>query len=136
MYHTASWYLPMSLTRQAVLAEHHAKHALGGEGFPDLVVNALPDEVRKALPTQRMFGVMLRRTGLALKDIGRYQEALWYMDRARAIYQPLLAADANDTRAANDLMVTGENEAECYEERAEGVSWRNASIGGRTRQAP
>ncbi len=84
-------------------------------------VNALPDEVRKALPTQRMFGVMLRRTGLALKDIGRYQEALWYMDRARAIYQPLLAADANDTRAANDLMVTGENEAECYEERAEGV---------------
>jgi tetratricopeptide (TPR) repeat protein len=58
---------------------------------------------------------------MALKEIGKYQEALSYMERARAIAGPFVAKDPNDTRAANDFLALVENEAECFEERAEGI---------------
>jgi tetratricopeptide (TPR) repeat protein len=84
-------------------------------------MNALPEDVRKALPNRRIEASLFRKTGMALKEIGKYQEALSYMERARAIAGPFVAKDPNDTRAANDFLALVENEAECYEERAEGI---------------
>ncbi len=90
------------------------RQAIGG-------MNALPEEARKTLPNQRVLANILRKTGLALKEIGRYQEALSYMEQVRPITQRFLAADPNDIRAGDDLFVVLENEAECFEDRAEGI---------------
>ena len=84
-------------------------------------MNALPEDIRKALPNRRFEASLLRKTGLALKEIGEYREALSYMERARAIAGPFVAKDPNDTRAANDFLALLENEAECFEDRAEGI---------------
>lgn len=84
-------------------------------------MNALPEDYRKALPNQRILALMIRRRGMALKEVGRYQEALSYMEQVKPISQSFLAADPNDTRAGNDLLAILENEAECYEDRADGV---------------
>ena len=84
-------------------------------------MNALPDDVRKALPNRRTEASLLRKTGMALKEIGKYQEAISYMEQAKAIAGPFVAKDPNDTRAANDFLALMENEAECFEERAEGI---------------
>ncbi|MGA3125868.1 MAG: protein kinase [Candidatus Korobacteraceae bacterium] len=84
-------------------------------------MNALPDEARKALSNQRILLSMLRKNGMALKEVGRYQEALSYMEQVRPMMESFFKADPNDTRAGNDLFVLLENEAECFEDRAEGV---------------
>jgi len=84
-------------------------------------MNALPEVIRKSLPHQRVLASILRKNAIALKEIGRYREALSYMEQAKAILQPFLAADPNDSRAENDLLTLLENEAECFEDRAEGV---------------
>jgi serine/threonine protein kinase len=85
------------------------------------VMNALPVEARNTLPNQRVLANLLRRYGMALKETGRYQEALSYMEQVRAISQGFLSADPNDTRAGNDLLAILENEAQCYEERSKGI---------------
>ncbi len=84
-------------------------------------VNALPEDARKTITIQRMLGMILRRTGMALKEVGKYQEALSYMEQAKPIAQRFLTADPNDTRAGNDLLAVLENQAECFEDRADGV---------------
>jgi tetratricopeptide (TPR) repeat protein len=84
-------------------------------------VSALPEDARKSLPIRRIEATIYRKTGMALKEIGRYQEAVSYMERARAIQAPFVDKDPNDTRAANDFLALVENEAECFEERAEGI---------------
>jgi tetratricopeptide (TPR) repeat protein len=84
-------------------------------------MNALPAESRKALVTQRMLAHFLENNGVALKEVGRYKEALSYLEQARAIVQPFLAADPNDMRTTADLTEILEHEAECFEERAERV---------------
>jgi tetratricopeptide (TPR) repeat protein len=81
-------------------------------------MNSLPEEVRNSLSSQRTLGGMLRKNGMALKEIGRYQEALSSMEQVKSSYQHLLSADPNDTRAENDLFAALENEAECLEDRA------------------
>ncbi len=84
-------------------------------------MNALPEDVRKSLPNQRIVAVMMRKNGVALKEIGEYRLALPYFGQARAILQPFVAADPNDTRAGNDLIAALGDEAECFEDRASGV---------------
>jgi len=84
-------------------------------------MNALPEEVRGTLGNRRTLGMLFRWRGLALKEIGKYQEALSYMEKAKAISESFVAADPKDTRAGNDLLAVVENEAECFEDRAEGV---------------
>jgi len=84
-------------------------------------INALPEEARKTLLNQRTLAYSLRGSGMALMEVGRYKEALSYLAQAKAIEQPFLAADPNDTRAGNDLGALLDTEAECYEERSEGV---------------
>lgn len=84
-------------------------------------MNALPDEVRKTLGNRRTLGLLFRWRGMALKETGKYQEALAYIEQARAISESFLAADPNDTRAENDLLAVVENEAQCFEDRAQGV---------------
>jgi tetratricopeptide (TPR) repeat protein len=64
---------------------------------------------------------MIRKTGMALEAVGKYREALSYMEQAKAISLPFLAADPNDPRAGNDLLAISDNEAECFENRAQGV---------------
>ena len=84
-------------------------------------INALPEEARKSLPYQRVLALMVRRYGMALQEIGKYREALSYVEQAKAMNQAFLAADPNDTRAGNDLIATLENQALCYENRLEGT---------------
>ena len=84
-------------------------------------INSLPGEARESLPTQRMLGVALRKNAMALKDVGRYEEALASMQQVKSLYGRFLASDPNDNRAGNDLFVILENEAECFADRAEGV---------------
>lgn len=84
-------------------------------------MNALPEEMRKALPHQRTLANFLSKNGLALKEVGRYQEALSYLEQAKSMAQPFLDADPNDTRAGNDMLAILENEAECLEDRAQAV---------------
>jgi tetratricopeptide (TPR) repeat protein len=43
------------------------------------------------------------------------------MEQGKSASQRFVAADPNDTRAGNDLMALLENEAECFEERADRV---------------
>jgi eukaryotic-like serine/threonine-protein kinase len=84
-------------------------------------LKALPEDARKSLPIGRIEATIYRKTGMALKEIGRYQEAVSYMELARSIIAPFLAKDPNDMRAANDFLALVENEAECFEERTEGI---------------
>jgi serine/threonine protein kinase len=84
-------------------------------------MNALPEEVRGTLGNRRTLGMLFRWRGLALKETGKYEEAISYMERARAISESFVAADPKDTRAENDLLAVVENEAECFEDRADGV---------------
>jgi len=84
-------------------------------------MNTLPVEERKSFPNQRTLAMLLRKYGLALEEVGRYREALSYMEQVKAMSEPVLAADPNDARAATDLMPILENEAECYEDRAAGI---------------
>ena len=84
-------------------------------------MNALSEDARKALPNQRILANMIRKTGMALEAVGKYREALSYMEQAKAISLPFLAADPNDPRAGNDLLAISDNEAECFENRAQGV---------------
>jgi eukaryotic-like serine/threonine-protein kinase len=85
------------------------------------VINTFPEDLRKSFPIRRSEQMILRKTGMALKEIGSYREALSFMEKARAIAEPLLNRDPSDTRAANDLLALMENEAQCFEERAAGV---------------
>jgi tetratricopeptide (TPR) repeat protein len=84
-------------------------------------MNALPEDARNALGNQRTLASMLRRNGLALKEVGRYQEALIYLEKVKVPSQARFAADPSDTRSGNDLLIILENEAECFEDRADGV---------------
>ncbi len=84
-------------------------------------LNALPKEARKQPGYQRLTAVALQYTGAALKDLGRYREALSYLQRARAIEQSLFAADPNDARAELSLAALLDTEAKSFEERSEGV---------------
>jgi tetratricopeptide (TPR) repeat protein len=84
-------------------------------------MNALPEEMRKTLPHQRTLANFLSKYGLALKEVGRYHEALSYLEQGKIMAQPFLTADPNDTRAGNDMLAILENEAECLEDRAQGV---------------
>jgi len=84
-------------------------------------MNALPEQMRKALPHQRTLANFLGKNGLALKEVGRYQEALSFLEQAKAMAQPFLTADPNDTRAGNDMLAILENEAECLEDSAQAV---------------
>jgi tetratricopeptide (TPR) repeat protein len=84
-------------------------------------MNALSEDARKALPNQRILANMIRKTGMALEAVGKYREALSYMEQAKAISLPFLAADPNDPRAGTDLLAISDNEAECFENRAQGV---------------
>jgi tetratricopeptide (TPR) repeat protein len=84
-------------------------------------MNSLPEESRKSLLNRRTLANIYSKNGLALKEVGRYQEALSYLEEAKAIAEPFVAADPNDMRAGNDLQAILENEAECFEQRAAGV---------------
>jgi tetratricopeptide (TPR) repeat protein len=84
-------------------------------------INALSAKARKSFPDRRVLAYFLEKNGAALKEVGRYQEALFNEERAKAIDQPFLAADPNDMRAIADLMQIWEDEAECFEEREEGI---------------
>ena len=84
-------------------------------------MNALPEEIRKALPNQRTLANMLSKSGLALKEVGKYQEALSYLEQAKAMARPFVTADPNDARAGNDLLAILENEAQCFEDRVQAV---------------
>ena len=99
-------------------------------------MNALPAESGTLVANQRTLAIILRSTGMALKEVGRYQEALSYMEQAKPISQPFLAADPNDTRAGNDLLACLENEAECFEERAKGLHGRSDRPKCERRQRP
>lgn len=92
----------------------HYREALKG-------MNALPEDARNTLPNRRTLASIYRKHGLALKEVGKYQEALQNMEQAKTILNPILAADPNDTRAGNDMLALAENEAECFEDRAEGI---------------
>jgi tetratricopeptide (TPR) repeat protein len=81
-------------------------------------MNSLPEEARNSLSSRRTLAGILRKNGMALKEIGRYQEALSSMEQVKSLYQYFLTADPNDTRAENDLFAALENEAECLEDRA------------------
>jgi len=73
------------------------------------------------LPNQRILAHILRKNALALKEVGRYQESISYMEQVKPMTEQFLAADPNDARAENDLLVVFENEAECFEDRANQV---------------
>jgi tetratricopeptide (TPR) repeat protein len=84
-------------------------------------MNAVPAQVAKALNNRRDMAYFLEKSGAALKDLGKYKESLSYLQQAEAIERPFFAADPNDIRATGDLMEVRENEAECFEDRAERV---------------
>ena len=121
--------LPGSLPRMAIghlkianmTAETDPASALPEYGKAIDEVHALPAKARKTLPNRRLLAVSLLRNGAALKEIGRYREALAYLEQAKAIQQPLAASDPKDTRSGHDLLAVLFSEAECYLERAEGV---------------
>jgi len=84
-------------------------------------MNALPEDTRGTLLTQRQFAIILRKAAQSLMQVGKYRESLSDLKQAETIERPILAADPNDARAASDLLELLDNEAECLENRAEGV---------------
>ncbi len=84
-------------------------------------IEALPPDVRKTVSIVRIEASILRKAGLALKETGRYQDALSFMEKSRLLTEPYVKADPNDIRALNDFQAVMENEAECYEDRAERI---------------
>gem|GEM_PF-681256 len=84
-------------------------------------MRSLPEAVQSTLPNQRILSTILRKYGLALKDTGDYEQALQNFERARTMLQRFVDLDPQDARALNDLEAGLENEAECYEDRAQGI---------------
>ena len=112
----ASYYKIANVTAETDPAAALADYRKAIDGM-----SALSAKTGNTLPNERMLSSMLRKFGMALKEVGRYREALSYLEQAKAKLKPFFAADPRDVRAGNDLMVILENEAECWEDRAEGV---------------
>jgi len=90
-------------------------------------MRSLPESVQSTLPNQRILAVMLRKYGMALKEIGEYSEAVGYFEQARGILQRFADLDPNDARALNDLEASLEDEVECFADRAQGIFSRPAA---------
>jgi eukaryotic-like serine/threonine-protein kinase len=112
----ASYYKIANVTAETDPAAALADYRKAIDGM-----SALSAKTGNTLPNERMLSSMLRKYGMALKEVGRYRDALSYLEQAKAKLRPFFAADPSDVRAGNDLMVILENEAECLEDRAEGV---------------
>ena len=84
-------------------------------------LESLPEAVQGTLPNQRIFCVILRKYGMALKETGQYPEAMRHFEQARSILQRFADLDPNDARALNDLEAGLEDEVECLADRAQGI---------------
>ena len=105
----------------SITAETDPAAALPDYGEAVDAMKALSSGLGQTLLNGRPLAIILMKQGSALMEIGRYREALSDMAQARALLRPTLAADPNDTRARYDMVAALDNEAQCYEERAEGV---------------
>jgi tetratricopeptide (TPR) repeat protein len=84
-------------------------------------IHSLPEAIRSTFPNQRFVCHMLRKYGLALKDTGDYQQALQNFEQARIMLQRFSDLDPHDARALNDLAAGLDDEAGCFEDRAQGI---------------
>lgn len=67
------------------------------------------------LTNLRLRGLLLRKQGMALAELGRYREAQQYFQRSEGVYGPIMKADPKDERAVRDIVRLLENELNCAE---------------------
>jgi tetratricopeptide (TPR) repeat protein/predicted Ser/Thr protein kinase len=84
-------------------------------------INALHEQAEQVMSIRRMQSGMIGPYAGALKEIGRYREALAALQQGAFISRELLAADPKNIRAVQDVEAGLSRQAECYQERAAGI---------------
>jgi tetratricopeptide (TPR) repeat protein len=82
-------------------------------------LDSLPEEEQKNLSMLRMRGILRRKEGAALVQLGEYSRAEDSFHEAVEIYQKFVAADPRDSRALTDLKVALNFEALGFETAAD-----------------
>jgi tetratricopeptide (TPR) repeat protein len=78
-------------------------------------LDALPESERNSLVTLRLRGIIVRKVGTALSELGEFSQAIPLFEQAIQIHQKLADADPKDTRNLRDLKRTLQDEADSYE---------------------
>jgi len=129
----------MALVRAKIAnikAETDPASALADYAAAIQVARGLPQSARDSIQGKRLLSVLIiRKYAMALKETGRYQDALPLFAEARQVTQALSDADPGDLRARNDVVSAAENEAECYEEREQEIFGPDADRDGDARAA-
>ncbi len=81
-------------------------------------LEALPRVEQSSLNLTRLRGLLLRKQGTALSELGRYDEADSFFGAATSVYEKIADADPKDARALRDLDRLLTNEALSYESAA------------------
>jgi len=81
-------------------------------------LEALPRAEQSSLNLTRLRGLLLRKQGTALSDLGRYNEADSLFDAATSVYEKIADADPKDARALRDLDRLLTNETQSHEDAA------------------
>jgi serine/threonine protein kinase len=89
------------------------------------IQEALPEEQRKKLRQVILNAVLLRKTGQALCEMGRYPEAQAAFSKGLPVLQRLADADAKDVGALADVWRMQDSEAVCDEEGGDAKSSMN-----------
>jgi eukaryotic-like serine/threonine-protein kinase len=84
-------------------------------------IDALHDQANQVMAIRRMQSGARGPYAGALKEIGRYREALAALQHGEVISRELLAADPQNIRAVQDVEAGLSRQAECYQERAAGI---------------
>jgi tetratricopeptide (TPR) repeat protein/predicted Ser/Thr protein kinase len=81
--------------------------------------DTLPESKQNGLSSQRMLANLLRKRGMAMRELGEYSRAVPLFDQALTIQRQIAAADPKDTRSLFDVYVDL-TQASCdYEEAAD-----------------
>ena len=129
----------MALVRTKIAnlkAETDPASALADYAAAMQTARGLPRSALDSIQGKRLVNMLIiRKYAIALKEIGRYQDALPLFAEAREVTQALSDADPGDLRARNDVVSASENEAECYEEREQEIFGPDAYRTGDARAA-
>ena len=81
--------------------------------------NTLPESKQNGMSSRRMRANLLRKRGMAMRELGEYVRAVPLFDQALTIQRQIAAADPKDTRSLFDVYVDLTQASYDYEEAAD-----------------
>ncbi|HEY2467588.1 MAG TPA: protein kinase [Terracidiphilus sp.] len=82
-------------------------------------LDALPESKQNGLSSQRLHANLLRKRGMAMRELGEYSRAVPLFEQALTIQRQIAAADPKDTRSLFDVYVDLTQASYDYEDAAD-----------------